>query len=240
MELNTVHLKCYLRLNILYKIFHSECDLQALILRVQGNKFKEDQRSESPWGHFPSNQFVFRPHDRLTLHPTHTLTQPICCIVSSAALHTSNLQNSKAPWATDCWHPAALISLPQAEEPHWDQQWTKTWLYEFLHKVSGFVLPSLTEHVINRTVTAEEWSGLVGDEWTTLLTSKSRYFGVLLQVMHRVDVELVHRREILPRLRRCGAVPCAGAEEEQRDRADVAAQWGWAEAVASQYVRWVD
>lgn len=90
--------------------------------------------------------------------------------------------------------------------------------------MSGFVLPSLTEHVINRTVTAEEWSGLVGDEWTTLLTSKSRYFGVLLQVMHRVDVELVHRREILPRLRRCGAVPCAGAEEEQRDRADVAAQ----------------
>lgn len=90
--------------------------------------------------------------------------------------------------------------------------------------MSGFVLPSLTEHVINSTVTAEEWSGLVGDEWTTLLTSKSRYFGVLLQVMHRVDVELVHRREILPRLQRCGAVPCAGAEEEQRDRADVAAQ----------------
>lgn len=90
--------------------------------------------------------------------------------------------------------------------------------------MSGFVLPSLTEHVINRTVTAEEWSGLVGDEWTTLLTSKSRYFGVLLQVMHRVDVELVHRREILPRLQRCGAVPCAGAEEEQRDRADAAAQ----------------
>lgn len=88
----------------------------------------------------------------------------------------------------------------------------------------GFVLPSLTEHVINRTVTAEEWSGLVGDEWTTLLTSKSRYFGVLLQVMHRVDVELVHRREILPRLQRCGAVPCAGAEEEQKDQADVAAQ----------------
>lgn len=90
--------------------------------------------------------------------------------------------------------------------------------------MSGFVLPSLTEHVINRTVTAEEWSGLVGDEWTALLTSKSRYFGVLLQVMHRVDVELVHRREILPRLQRCGAVPCAGAEEEQRDRADAAAQ----------------
>lgn len=91
--------------------------------------------------------------------------------------------------------------------------------------MSGFVLPSLTEHVINRTVTAEEWSGLVGDEWTALLTnSNSRYFGVLLQVMHRVDVELVHRREILPRLRCCGAVPCAGAEEEQKDQADVAAQ----------------